>query len=268
MERAAAERSTGAADVVLVIDSDVPWIGAVSRPRADARVFHIDADALKQQMPLWYIGSELQCQADAATALPQIRAAWRSSRRSANASPSAAAARSRARSVGGFHRAPTSSRARSSPRNSSWPRFARRSGEDAIVVSEAVTNFHVVSQHMRRTGSRNAVLERRRLARLQRRRGVRHQAREARRAGGGDLRRRVLSVLPAFGRALDGAALSRAVPARRAEQRRLARAAPGGAQRVSARASRRSRRTSTSISRSRPITPASPPRPAARMRSA
>src|SRR4051812_46979701 len=28
------------ADVVLVIDSDVPWIGAVSRPRPDARIFH------------------------------------------------------------------------------------------------------------------------------------------------------------------------------------------------------------------------------------
>ncbi len=63
------------ADVVLVIDSDVPWISAVNRPRAEARIFHIDADPLKTQMPLWYIGATLQCQADAALALRQIRAA-------------------------------------------------------------------------------------------------------------------------------------------------------------------------------------------------
>ena len=54
------------ADVVLVIDSDVPWIGAVSHPRAGARIFHIDADPLKVQMPLWYIGAAMQCAADAA----------------------------------------------------------------------------------------------------------------------------------------------------------------------------------------------------------
>ena len=63
------------ADLVLVLDSDVPWIGAVNRPRADARIMHIDADPLKQQMPLWYIGTTLQCQAEAAQAIPQIRAA-------------------------------------------------------------------------------------------------------------------------------------------------------------------------------------------------
>src|SRR3954462_8118468 len=61
------------ADVVLVMDSDVPWIGEVSRPRAGARIFHIDADPLKQQMSLWYIGATLQCQADASLALVQIR---------------------------------------------------------------------------------------------------------------------------------------------------------------------------------------------------
>ncbi|HEU4591395.1 MAG TPA: thiamine pyrophosphate-binding protein, partial [Steroidobacteraceae bacterium] len=63
------------ADVVLVLDSDVPWIGEVSRPRKDARIFHVDVDPLKEQMPLWYVGARLQCQADAAQALQQIRVA-------------------------------------------------------------------------------------------------------------------------------------------------------------------------------------------------
>jgi acetolactate synthase-1/2/3 large subunit len=62
------------ADVILVIDSDVPWIPTVSRPAAGARIFHIDVDPLKQQMPLWYIGGEASFRADAATALRQLNA--------------------------------------------------------------------------------------------------------------------------------------------------------------------------------------------------
>ena len=54
------------ADVVLVIDSDVPWIPVVSRPRADAAIFHIDVDPLKQAMPLWYIGARQVWRAEAA----------------------------------------------------------------------------------------------------------------------------------------------------------------------------------------------------------
>ncbi len=60
------------ADVIVVMDSDVPWIPTVSRPRADARIFHIDVDPLKEQMPLWYIGAEQQYRADAQTALEQL----------------------------------------------------------------------------------------------------------------------------------------------------------------------------------------------------
>ena len=63
------------ADVVLVIDSDVPWIAAVNRPRKDALIIHIDRDPIKQQMSLWYIGATLSACADAALALQQIRAA-------------------------------------------------------------------------------------------------------------------------------------------------------------------------------------------------
>ncbi len=60
------------ADVVLVIDSDVPWIPVVSRPREDAAIFHIDIDPLKQAMPLWYIGARQVWRADATIALRQL----------------------------------------------------------------------------------------------------------------------------------------------------------------------------------------------------
>jgi acetolactate synthase-1/2/3 large subunit len=62
------------ADVILVIDSDVPWIPTVNRPSGGARIYHIDVDPLKQAMPLWHIDARRSFQADATTALRQLNA--------------------------------------------------------------------------------------------------------------------------------------------------------------------------------------------------
>ncbi|MBV9290798.1 MAG: hypothetical protein JO288_23770 [Hyphomicrobiales bacterium] len=63
------------ADVILVLDSDVPWIPTVSKPSQSARIFHIDVDPLKQQMPFWHINAEASHRADAEKALEQL-GAW------------------------------------------------------------------------------------------------------------------------------------------------------------------------------------------------
>ena len=63
------------ADVVLVLDSDVPWIPLISRPAPGAKIFHIDTDPLKQAMPLWYIAARRSYRADIAVALGQLNAA-------------------------------------------------------------------------------------------------------------------------------------------------------------------------------------------------
>jgi len=60
------------ADVVLVIDSDVPWIKTTFKPSSDAKVYHIDCDALKVNMSLFHIDTDLTCQADARIALQQL----------------------------------------------------------------------------------------------------------------------------------------------------------------------------------------------------
>lgn len=60
------------ADLVLVLDSDVPWIPTVSKPRADARIWHIDLDPLKEQMPLWSIPARRVFRAHVETALAQL----------------------------------------------------------------------------------------------------------------------------------------------------------------------------------------------------
>ncbi|BBD01507.1 acetolactate synthase I/II/III large subunit [Sphingobium sp. YG1] len=73
------QQELDSADVILVIDSDVPWIPTVSRPAENARIFHIDADPLKEQMPLWRIRAQGVCRADARIALEQLLA-WAQSR--------------------------------------------------------------------------------------------------------------------------------------------------------------------------------------------
>ncbi|KAF2135867.1 uncharacterized protein K452DRAFT_292871 [Aplosporella prunicola CBS 121167] len=62
------------ADTILVLDCDVPWINTQCRPRPDARIYHVDTDPLKQQMPVFYIDAVGRWRADAGTALAQIRA--------------------------------------------------------------------------------------------------------------------------------------------------------------------------------------------------
>ena len=60
------------ADVALVIDCDMPWMPARTGPKAKCRVFYIDVDPLKEDIPLWYIKSERFMKADALIALKQL----------------------------------------------------------------------------------------------------------------------------------------------------------------------------------------------------
>ncbi len=47
------------ADVILVLECDVPWIPAGRKPRADARVFHVGPDPLFARYPMRGFGGEL-----------------------------------------------------------------------------------------------------------------------------------------------------------------------------------------------------------------
>ncbi|SPO02518.1 related to thiamine pyrophosphate-requiring enzymes [acetolactate synthase, pyruvate dehydrogenase (cytochrome), glyoxylate carboligase, phosphonopyruvate decarboxylase] [Cephalotrichum gorgonifer] len=67
------------ADVVLVIDADVPWIPAQSKPSPDAKVYHLDCDPLKENTTLWSLPCEKRWKVDSATALEQLAAAVRQS---------------------------------------------------------------------------------------------------------------------------------------------------------------------------------------------
>jgi thiamine pyrophosphate-dependent acetolactate synthase large subunit-like protein len=62
------------ADVIIVLDCDVPWINTQCHPKDGTKVYHIDVDPLKQQMPVYYIKALRRYRADSYTSLAQINA--------------------------------------------------------------------------------------------------------------------------------------------------------------------------------------------------
>jgi acetolactate synthase-1/2/3 large subunit len=60
------------ADVVLIVECDVPYIPRDVRPSSDAFVIHIDPEPLKVTMPLWSFATDLAVTADGPTAVGQI----------------------------------------------------------------------------------------------------------------------------------------------------------------------------------------------------
>ncbi len=139
------------ADVVLVLDSDIPWMPQNSHVRPGTKLFWIDCDPLKEAMPLWYYSEAVAIRADAYQALRQINQglgrmqgdeAAVAGRREAVAAESARLRREWAE-------------------RESWPqdgvitpefltRMVREVVEESssIVLSEAVSNYGVVWRHL------------------------------------------------------------------------------------------------------------------------
>ena len=143
-------RALAEADLVLVVDSDVPWIPTVSKPAEDAAVFIIDVDPLKQSTPLWYIKARRSYRADAATALAQLNACVDRVEIDAQAAE-------RRRHYAERHRERRSDLARleASSGEIITPEYLtgcvrRQVGLDAIVLNEGVTNHPAIWDHMAR----------------------------------------------------------------------------------------------------------------------
>lgn len=67
------------ADVILVIDCDVPWVPTQCSPNEKAVILQIDSDPLKNQMPVFWIDAIARYRADSGLALRQITASISSS---------------------------------------------------------------------------------------------------------------------------------------------------------------------------------------------
>ena len=69
---AAQNELLAAADVILVLDSDVPWIHATSRPAPDAAIYVVDIDPVKADMAMWHVPARRIAGADSKVAVEQI----------------------------------------------------------------------------------------------------------------------------------------------------------------------------------------------------
>jgi len=139
------------ADAILIVDSDIPYIFANNRPSPDAAIYVVDVDPLKYGMSLWHVPARRSAAANARVALEQITASVR------NRDLDHDLIEARRAEVTAAHNA----------QRAAWDALERPedgvitpqyltacvrellAGEDALILTEAVTNFQVVAEHMR-----------------------------------------------------------------------------------------------------------------------
>jgi acetolactate synthase-1/2/3 large subunit len=136
------------ADVILVLDSDVPWIPLINHPSDDAVIHHIDIDPIKQQMPMWALKARQVCRADAAVALGQLNAEL-ATRRIGQAKRKKRMAHYRARHDAG--RAGLA--AAETPKGAITAEYLMAClrevvDRNTVVLNEGITNYGPISSHL------------------------------------------------------------------------------------------------------------------------
>jgi len=154
----ALDGALGHADLVLVVDCDVPWVPMQAEPGPGARVVQIDPEPSKVTMPLWSFPVDLSFQADGETALLQLLDAVDGANEQASELAEACARRTARRREGPWftervaeNRRPAA--AQSQDRVGLSPEEVMAGLNDVIspedlVVEEAVTNRGVVREHL------------------------------------------------------------------------------------------------------------------------
>lgn len=66
------DNATTEADMILIVDCDVPWIPSRNPPREDARIYHIDSDPLNSMMSNSHFPAHGRWKVDSYTALTQL----------------------------------------------------------------------------------------------------------------------------------------------------------------------------------------------------
>jgi acetolactate synthase-1/2/3 large subunit len=143
------------ADVILMLDTDVPWIPRQTGPSPSARIAQLDIDPLKSSIQVWGFPVDLPIQADTAKAVPALlievkrqataaaRERW-AARRDQHAAQGAALARDASAGL-----------ERMGQQTPIAPEFigamlGDRLGVNGIVVDESVTSSDAVRKHLRR----------------------------------------------------------------------------------------------------------------------
>ena len=140
------------ADVILVIDSDVPWIPAVNRPSAEAAIYYLDVDPLKPQMNMWHVPARRFAAANSRLAVEQITSFVRD-----NILIDAAVEVRRIEVMAASQARRAALDALEQPGSDGvitaqyLTACVRRllAGEDALILTEVVTNSKTVADHLR-----------------------------------------------------------------------------------------------------------------------
>lgn len=140
------------ADLILVLDSDVPWIPMKNKPSDRATVYYIDVDPLKEEMPLWYIPSKRFFKANSLIALQQINLYLDLNSEKINKTTVS----KRWKKVSDIHDRQSKDKRIIEQEESDiiTPEYLTACvreiiDEDTIVLNEGITNYGVISNHIR-----------------------------------------------------------------------------------------------------------------------
>ncbi|VEF46777.1 putative acetolactate synthase [Bacillus freudenreichii] len=138
------------ADLVLVLDSDVPWIQTKNKPSENATVYYIDVDPLKETKPLWYIPSKRFFKADAYTALQQINGYLE---KSAHIDKQRVSERLSKYSASHKEQKEQRHQAELAGEDVITPEYLTACvrelmDEDTVILNEGITNYGVISNHI------------------------------------------------------------------------------------------------------------------------
>lgn len=142
------------ADVILAIDTDVPWVLSRKSPSPEAQTYFVDTDPLKQDLPLWYMPSQHFVRADSPAFLDQLLDAVQEA-----GAGSVEAAGERAERIAELHRKQREAwkqRLLGSAASTLIPEvvcdtISRIIDDRTIVLNETITSADTVSRYIPRT---------------------------------------------------------------------------------------------------------------------
>jgi acetolactate synthase-1/2/3 large subunit len=140
------------ADVILVVDSDVPWIPVSNQPSPGAAIYAVDIDPLKTAMSMWHIPARRFAAADSKVALAQIARLVRDENL---AEPGVVETRRAEIAAANAERRAALDALERPEAGVITPRYLTACvrdllrDTDALVLTEAITNYQIVSEHLR-----------------------------------------------------------------------------------------------------------------------
>lgn len=144
------------ADVILIIDQQVPYVPVNVQPAPDAKIIYIDIDPVKSSYPMWNFSADVRIQADSSQAAPAL------SRAVSDLLTSEDRIRCRQRLDGHQNRHAAKkaelktsalAKAKQRPISPEWLAYciAAEVRDDDIVINDCGSSRRFVSRHLRRT---------------------------------------------------------------------------------------------------------------------